>query len=106
MGYFSVVFITNASKTLYAYHENNIYTLNPPPVKVIHTAGAGDAFTSGFLAGIIKKYTFADALKLGQVNATSVIQHLGTKNKLLTEREAKILMNKLKIKINLIKNVN
>ena len=48
---------------------------------------------------MIKNYTFADALRLGQVNALSVIQHIGTKNILLNERQARELMKNYKIKI-------
>src|SRR3989338_7922961 len=83
-----VVVITNGPKRVYALHENIIYSVLPPEVKVVHTAGAGDAFTSGLLAGTIKKYPFADALKLGMVNSLSVIQHIGTKHKLLNMPEA------------------
>ena len=53
----------------------------------MQTAGAGDAFTAGFLAGIIKKNNFTDALRLGQANSTSIIQHIGAKGKLLNEKE-------------------
>lgn len=63
-------------------------------MKVVDTAGAGDICTSGFLTGIIKRYNFADALRLGQVNAESVVQYIGTKNKLLNENEAKKIKNK------------
>ncbi len=93
------VIITNGPKPLYAYHHRRIYILTPPNVKIVHTAGAGDAFTAGLLGGIIKGYDFADALRLGQVNASSVIQHLGTKNILLSEREAHKLINKYRIKV-------
>jgi len=94
------VVITNGKKGFYAYHDKHLYSLNKTPkVNRVHTAGAGDAFTSGLLAGIIKKYSFEDALKIGQVNSSSIIQHVGTKNKLLTENEAKQSMKKFKIKI-------
>ena len=98
----NTVIITNGPKELIAYHQKTIYQLFPPKTKVIDTTGAGDAFNSGVLAGIIKQYSFEDALRLGQINATSVIQHLGAKNKLLTEKEAK---EKLK-RIRVIKNVS
>jgi sugar/nucleoside kinase (ribokinase family) len=94
-----IVVITNGWKKMAALKDNWMYSLTPSKVKVVHTAGAGDAFNSGFLAGLIKKYSFADALRLGQVNSYSVIQHIGTKNKLLTEREALRMMKKYKIKI-------
>lgn len=93
------IIITNGPKTLRALHQGTIYTSTPPKIKVMHTAGAGDAFNSGVLAGIIKKYPFEKILQLGQANAASVIQHFGTKNKLLTEREAKKLIKKYKIKV-------
>ncbi len=93
------VIITNGEKRLHALSEDIIYSLQPPKVKVVHTAGAGDAFTGGFLAGIIKKYSFEDALQLGQVNASSVIRHVGCKNKLLNEKEAKKWMKRFGIKV-------
>lgn len=94
-----VVIITNGSKKLHALQQHTIHSLQPPKVKIIHTAGAGDAFNSGFLAGVIKNYPLAEALKLGQVNASSVIQHFGAKNKLLVEKEAKKLIKKYKLKV-------
>lgn len=97
------VVITNGPKTLYTLHQGNVYSLVPPKIKVVHTAGAGDAFTAGLLAGLIKKYSFADALCLGQANASSVIQHIGTKHKLLNEGEAKFLIKKYKINVDKIK---
>ncbi len=93
------VIITNGNKPLYALHEDVIYSLTPPKVKVVQTTGAGDAFNSGLLAGIIKNYDFEEALKLGQVNALSIIQAVGTKIKLLNEKEAQELIKKYKIKV-------
>jgi len=48
---------------------------------------------------LIKNYSFDDALRLGQVNASSVIQHVGAKVGQLTENEAKTMMKKYNIKI-------
>lgn len=55
--------------------------------KVADTTGAGDAFHSGFVAGIAKGFGVERALAFGTGNALSVIMHLGAKNKLLTQRE-------------------
>lgn len=93
-----MVIITNGTKKLFAMYQNIIYSLQPPKVKIVHTAGAGDSFNAGFLAGIIN-YPIEDALQIGQANASSVIQHIGTKNKLLTKKEAKQQIKKLKIKV-------
>lgn len=95
-----VVIVTDGKKGLYALQGNIMYSLTKTPnVKIVHTAGAGDAFTAGFLAGLIKSYPFDDALRLGQVNASSVIQHIGAKVGQLNEKEAKMMMKKYKIKI-------
>lgn len=93
------VVITDGPRKLFAYHQHKIYSLLPPKIKVVHTAGAGDAFTSGFLAGIIKGYSFVQALQLGEANSCSVIQHLGTKTKLLSEAEAWKFIQKYNIKV-------
>ncbi len=92
------VVITDGRKGFAALQNNMVYhTEAMPDVKIIDTTGAGDAFTSGLLFGIIKRYPFEDALRLGQVNASSVLQHLGAKNELLTEKEAKAMMKKYRI---------
>jgi len=97
------VIITDGKKLLWAYDGNNFYSSKAPNVKVIHTAGAGDAFSSGFLAGIVKSYSMEKAIQLGQANASSVVQHLGTKNKLLTEKAALSFIKRHKIKVKKIK---
>ncbi len=99
-----IVIITNGEKRLHALFNRTIYSLQPPKVKIVHTAGAGDAFTAGFLAGVVKRYSFEDALRLGQVNALSVIQHIGCKNKLLSEKEGRRWMGKMVIKVRKGKN--
>ena len=92
------IIITNGYKKLNALHDGKFYLLIPPNIKVIHTAGAGDAFTAGLLGALIKGYDFAEALCLGQANSSSVIQHIGTKNKLLTEKEALKMIKKYKLR--------
>ncbi|MEK6809287.1 MAG: carbohydrate kinase family protein, partial [Nanoarchaeota archaeon] len=95
-----IAVVTDGKRGLYALQSNTIYSLTKTPnVKIVHTAGAGDAFTSGFLAGLIKKYAFDDALRLGMINASSVIQQVGAKVGQLTEGEAKKMMKKYKLNI-------
>jgi len=93
------VVITAGPQKIHALHQENIYTLTPPKVKIVATAGAGDAFTAGLLAGIIKHKPFPVALQLGVVNSLSVIQHLGTKNKLLTLQEAERKIKTYQLKV-------
>lgn len=93
------VVITDGEKMVYALDQGRIYSVLPPKVKVIQTTGAGDAFASGLLAGVIKRWSFEDSLRLGLVNAASVLQDVGAKNKLLTEHQAKEAIKKYHIKI-------
>ena len=69
-------------------------------MKVIETTGAGDAFASSFLSGIIRKNDIVFAIKLGVTNAESVITHHGAKDKLLTLKEAMKIMRKRPVKVN------
>jgi sugar/nucleoside kinase (ribokinase family) len=82
------VIITNGSKILYALDGEEVYSLLPSKVKVVHKAGAGDAFTAAFLGAYIKGHNFGECLQLGQANAGSVIQAKGVKHRLLSEKEA------------------
>ena len=95
----STVVITNGEKIVAARDHKQEYTLLPPRVKVVHTAGAGDAFTAGLLAGLIKGYGLTNALQLGQANALSVIQSIGAKSGQLTLTQAKHFIKKYKIKV-------
>ncbi|MBI4980416.1 carbohydrate kinase family protein, partial [Candidatus Woesearchaeota archaeon] len=93
------VVITNGPKRLYAYHKDYIHSLFPPKVNVVHTAGAGDAFTAALLGAMIKSYKFEDCLRIGQANASSVIQAVGVKHKLLNEKEALKMAEQHKLKV-------
>jgi ribokinase len=88
-----LVVVTDGPYEVYASEGKHIYSLCPQKIKPLETTGAGDAFSSGFLAGIIKKQDIEFALKLGLVNSQSVILHYGAKNKLLTYKEA---LNRMK----------
>ncbi|MBI2652809.1 hypothetical protein HYX00_05060, partial [Candidatus Woesearchaeota archaeon] len=94
-----IVVITDGKNNLYVINEKHVYTAKPPFVKVVDTTGAGDAFASTFLCGIIRKNDIEFAVKLGIVNALSVIQHYGAKNILLSFKEAMKEMKKYKIKV-------
>lgn len=54
---------------------------------VIDETGAGDAFSAGFVAGLIKEFSLENALKLGMANGVSVVGKLGAKTGLLYEKD-------------------
>lgn len=80
--------------------------------KIIDRTGAGDAFGSGFVAGLIQKKekcvkglcqinNVEYAIRLGSANATSVVEHIGAKEGILTKSgfEKNKRWQKLPIKI-------
>jgi ribokinase len=94
------VCITDGPHGDYACDGRNFYSMKPHRVRVKERTGAGDAFASAFLAGIIKKGDFKFAMRLALTNAESVIMYHGAKNKLLTYKEAlrKIKRKPVKVK--------
>jgi sugar/nucleoside kinase (ribokinase family) len=52
--------------------------------KVVDTTGAGDAFASGMVAGVLYGKTYEQAVKWGVKNATNVLKYIGAKKGLLT----------------------
>jgi len=59
----------------------------PDPKPPVERTGAGDAFTSTFVAALAKGLHLEDALKWGPVNSMNVVQHVGPHKGLLSETE-------------------
>ncbi len=95
-----IVAVTDGKNELNVIDEKYIYTAKPPYAKVVDTTGAGDAFASSFLSGILRKKDMEFAIRLGIVNSLSVVTHYGAKNILLRFNEAMKNMRKMKIKVN------
>lgn len=95
------VVITNGSEGVACFHQGQFYELKPTPkLKVVESTGAGDAFASGFVAGLIKEKSIKNSLILGMVQAESVIQAKGAKNKLLSMSEAEVFVSNFKGEFN------
>ncbi|MCD6500462.1 carbohydrate kinase family protein [bacterium] len=60
-----------------------IYKAKTPSVLPLEKTGAGDAYGSGFLSGLLEKNDIKYAIQLATANATSCIQKIGAKNGLL-----------------------
>lgn len=80
-----IVVITDGKNGAHCYDAavEMVYSVKPGRVKIVETTGAGDAFASGFIAGMILGKDISTSLKVGMLNAESVISHLGAKNVLL-----------------------
>jgi len=98
-----IVVITEGAKGVHVYDGDYMYSMDSHKVKVVHTAGAGDAFNSGFLAGIVKGLGVEKALELGMAESASVIQKYGTKNGLVNYNQALKFIKSQKRKIKKVK---
>lgn len=77
--------ITDGPKGAYLHTKCCSWYVAPLPGKRINTTGAGDAFGSGFLAGFIRTCDLSIGLKVGSLNATGVVMHMGAKTGILHE---------------------
>lgn len=89
-----LVLVTEDKRGAHAFDGTHYYHKPAYKVKIVDTTGAGDAFHSGFVAGIAKGTTVEKAMDYGNANAQSVIMHLGAKNKLLSQPELERFLEK------------
>ena len=94
-----IVVITDGKNGATAYDGHFSYHALPHDVRIAETTGAGDAFASSFLSGMLKKNSIEFAMKLATINAESVITHHGAKTGLLKWNQALRFMKKCKTKI-------
>lgn len=90
--------ITDGTNGATVYRDGWMAHAATTGVKAISRTGAGDAFGSGFVAGLIKTDDLLEALRVGMVNAESVILKHGAKNgiiktwpSMLKKRQVKIM---------------
>lgn len=55
--------------------------------KHIDRTGAGDAFGSGFVAGLIRSNKVEEAIRSGTANSASIVEHFGAKNGILSKSQ-------------------
>lgn len=77
--------ITDGGNGAYLFDGHKFLSCGIMPMDAYERTGAGDAFGSGFLAGIIKGKTVEEALVWGTVNSASVIGYVGAQKGLLKE---------------------
>jgi sugar/nucleoside kinase (ribokinase family) len=84
-----IVVISDGHDGAYASDGTNRYKMPiyPDPKPPFERTGAGDAFTSTFVAAIMKGADIENALLWAPVNSMSVVQKVGAQAGLLTEKE-------------------
>lgn len=89
------VVITDGPAGAYASDLKTQYfmPIYPDPKPPFERTGCGDAFASGFMAGLIKGLPFTEVLRWAPINSMSVVQYTGAQRGLLRQSQ---LMNYLK----------
>ncbi len=83
-----IVVITVGKKGVYAYDGHKFYFQRPWPSKVVNITGAGDSFSSGFVASLFyKPENIRQALIWGVRSSASVIHRFGAQKGLLTKSQ-------------------
>jgi len=96
--YVPMVWITDGKNGSYFYHDKRAYHLPALNTKAVNTTGAGDAFGSGFVAGLILKNDWQYAARLAALNADGTIREMGAKHGLLKNLPNKKQFFRVKIK--------
>lgn len=80
------VIITDGNQGAIATDSKEVYRAGLyEDVKIKDSTGAGDAFGSGFLAAYADGESFKDSLLFASANSTSVVQHVGSKDGILSK---------------------
>jgi len=82
-----IVIMTKGPEGVIVSDGQYCYSAGIPESGLVDRTGAGDAFSSAFLAGYIEKEDIVYAIQLATANATSVLQKMGATNGLLKKGE-------------------
>lgn len=96
----TALIITDGRKGSWARHTDGIvHCAIPDRRKPKNTTGAGDAFGSGLIAGLLKKDDPGYALAVGTWNATGVVMETGAKKGILSRFPGKSKLDKATIRV-------
>lgn len=69
--------VTDGKRGAWACDEKNIFYAEATGNNPVETTGAGDAFSSGFMAAVIKEKSLEEALKWGIANSGNAVKFYG-----------------------------
>ncbi len=86
--------ITDGPKGAYASSPEGRFfmPIYPDPGPPVERTGAGDAFSSTFVAALMKGLSIREAMQWGPINSMNVVQHVGAQDGLLTEAQLLTLL--------------
>jgi len=88
-----IVVITNGDRGSFCLDPDGKFHYRPMhPGEPVERTGAGDSYSSGFLAGLIHGASITDAMHWGSINAAAVVAKIGAQAGLLTKIELEAKM--------------
>jgi ribokinase len=81
------VALTDGRKGAYSYSSEGFYYIAEYPGPRLEATGAGDAFTTAYIAALYHGRPHKEALRWGPMNAGSVVQQVGPQAGLLRKKE-------------------
>lgn len=90
------VVLTDGRKGAYSYSEEGYYYIPEFPGPRIEATGAGDGFTTAYVAALIYGKPHKEALQWGPVNAGSVVMKVGPQEGLLTRAQIQSKLSRMK----------
>ena len=88
------VALTDGRRGAYSYSGEGFYYIPEFPGKKVEATGAGDAFTTAYLAALLHGLPHREALRWGPVNAVSVVGQIGPQIGLLKKHELEARLQK------------
>lgn len=69
--------LTGGSSDLLACSDGRVERMSPPPSDVVNVTGAGDALSAGFLAAMLKGFSFFRSVRFGLAAASLTLESTG-----------------------------
>lgn len=87
--------LTDGRKGAYSYSDEGFFYIPEFPGDRVEATGAGDAFTTAYIAALAYGKTHEEALRWGPVNAGSCVLKVGPQEGLLTKPELEAKLRKM-----------
>lgn len=94
-----LVFVTDGERGAWGYDGMQMDHCEKFPAKsVVDRTGAGDAFSSGVVAGFVRETRFPEVIRWGMANSAAALRKVGPQNGILDNREMGEVLRKIKIR--------
>ncbi len=89
-----IVVITDGPKGSFASDGKQLWAMPiyPDPAPPLERTGAGDAYTSTFVAALVAGKDIPTAMAWGSINSMSVVQEIGAQAGLLTQDKIEVFL--------------